>query len=359
MARKDFAFTVLDSNEEAETYQWYRRKHWESENFLVMETSDWGPDWKIFRSEEAVVGVTKDDCAQSFFIMGDAHDFEIYLEREPDNRHDPNAIKVMAAATVKGRRIVGRLGYLSRETAMALQNEAEIDARPHSVWLPYGDCRYGLRITVLVRSIAFRNRQDSGRIPPIPPRSRPVGRSDENVNAGSEGTRIGTRQRGKRRTLSIPGARHSSVRGFFATVLVIGCLGGIVLAGFAVVASRWPAPKTPRHAVPPASDSSRRDSGSDISRPTIEDKSILPATELIPATVPEQEAVVEKPELAANPRIRLWRDKSGSYTVLAEYRWHTPVKVCLIRVSDSKEIKVDLDRLSDDDVAWIKKQMKK
>jgi hypothetical protein len=89
------------------------------------------------------------------------------------------------------------------------------------------------------------------------------------------------------------------------------------------------------------------------------DKTLPQAAESFPTTVPEHEAVVEKPVVTANPRIRTWRDKSGSYTVQAEYKWHTPVKVCLIRISDGKEIKVNLDELSDDDVAWIKKQMKK
>lgn len=65
-----------------------------------------------------------------------------------------------------------------------------------------------------------------------------------------------------------------------------------------------------------------------------------------------------EPEPPTARDLRTWHDKSGGYTIEAEYLWHTPDKVCLRR-ADGKEVKVPMDRLSDDDVEWIKQQVKR
>lgn len=154
---KQFSFLNLERGEEIEPNRWYRLRHWESQNFLVMKTEK-SKDWKFFRSEEPVVGVSFGDCEKAFLILGDRPDFRISLRREPNNPVDKNAIMVVGSATIKGRKRAGQLGHLSKETAFELKDEKEIDARPHSVYIPYDDCLYGLKINVLVRSQAYLKR---------------------------------------------------------------------------------------------------------------------------------------------------------------------------------------------------------
>ena len=151
---KDFQFLILDHGESPEPNRWYRLSHWQSPHFLRMQ-STWTADWRISSQEEPVVGVTHGDRERSFLVLGDQPDFRIFLEREPDNPHDRNAIKVMGAATVEGAARVEHLGYLSKETAEALRDEKQIDARPYAVYLPYQGHLFGLRITTLVRSKAY------------------------------------------------------------------------------------------------------------------------------------------------------------------------------------------------------------
>jgi hypothetical protein len=88
--------------------------------------------------------------------MGDQPDFKIFLKKEPNNPVDPNAVKVMGSATVDGEKMVAQLGYIPKEIAQELSNEKEIDARPQTVWLPYEDRQYGLRIKILVRSAIYK-----------------------------------------------------------------------------------------------------------------------------------------------------------------------------------------------------------
>ena len=92
--------------------------------------------------------------------MGDQPDFKIFLKKEPNNPVDPNAVKVMGSATVDGEKMVAQLGYLPKEIAQELSNEKEIDARPHMVYLPYGDRRYGLRVNILVRSASYKKKKE-------------------------------------------------------------------------------------------------------------------------------------------------------------------------------------------------------
>ncbi|MFH2219416.1 MAG: HIRAN domain-containing protein [Pseudomonadota bacterium] len=124
-----------------------------------METF-WTEDWKTFSAEETVVGVTRDTREADFLLMGDRADFNIFLEREKDNPVDQNAIKVMGSTTIEEKSIVRQLGYLSKETAEALKNEKEIDAKPYSVFLPYKDRSYGLKIRILVRSASYKKKMD-------------------------------------------------------------------------------------------------------------------------------------------------------------------------------------------------------
>jgi len=161
--RKNFKFLICDSKSEAPENTWYRLRKWQSKNFLLMN-APYTRDWKIFQArktlngEEEVVGTFINARRDAFLIMGDASDFRVFLEREPDNPKDKNAIKVMGAATVDGRKMVEQLGYLSKETAALLKDEVEIDARPYSVYLPYKDKSFKLYIRILVRSERYKKK---------------------------------------------------------------------------------------------------------------------------------------------------------------------------------------------------------
>ena len=65
----------------------------------------------------------------------------------------------MGSATVEGEKMVNQLGYVPKEIARELSKEQEIEARPHSVYLPYEDTRYGLRINILVRSVSYKKKK--------------------------------------------------------------------------------------------------------------------------------------------------------------------------------------------------------
>ena len=156
---KHFQFLIVDTKAEIVKNKWYRLSHWKSQHFLKMDC-DWDKDWKSAISEEEVVGVSYDNRAQKFVILGDQEDFQIFLEREPENPQDPNAIKVMGRATINGENVVEQLGYLSKETALYLKDEKEIDARPYSVYLPYEGRLFGLRIRILVRKAAYKKKHN-------------------------------------------------------------------------------------------------------------------------------------------------------------------------------------------------------
>jgi hypothetical protein len=157
---KHFQFIICDDNEEAELNKWYRLERWKSVNYLKMNTK-WSRDWKKFASEVPVSGVTQGNRQSDFLIMGDQPDFKIFLERERDNPVDLNAIKVMGSATVENEKIIHQLGYIPKEVSEQLANEKEIDATPHSVYIPYADKpnQYGLRINVLVRSASYKKKK--------------------------------------------------------------------------------------------------------------------------------------------------------------------------------------------------------
>jgi len=160
---KHFMFLICDDKSEASLNKWYRLRRWKSPNFLRMETT-WTRDWKVFSGgsslsgEEEVVGVTHGNREVDFLLMGDQADFKIFLERERDNPVDPNAIKVMGSATVDEQPMIRQMGYLSKETAKMLKDEEDIDARPYSVYLPYEDRSYGLRVRVLIRSESYKRK---------------------------------------------------------------------------------------------------------------------------------------------------------------------------------------------------------
>lgn len=169
--KKNFRFLIVDRPDEIDKNCWYRMRHWDTSHYLRMDTN-WDRDWKTFLAAEPVVGVTFEDRQRKFIVMGDLPDFRIYLQKDPRNPHDNNAIKVMASATVSGVPTVEQLGFLSRETAESLKDEKKIDARPYSVFLPYQESRFGLKIRVLTRSQVYRKKTGQ----PTTPRKKKTAR---------------------------------------------------------------------------------------------------------------------------------------------------------------------------------------
>ncbi len=128
----------------------------------------WDTDWKVFESEEKVVGVTHDSRTINFLTLCDQPQFRVFLEREPLNQHDPNAIKVMGSAIIDGETVVKQLGYLSKHTSLQLKDEEDLEARPYSVYLPVSGHSYGLRIRILVRSQKYRKKYYGASAIPAP-----------------------------------------------------------------------------------------------------------------------------------------------------------------------------------------------
>jgi hypothetical protein len=175
--KRGFKFTECDSPLDAKPDTWYHLSKWKRPYYLhynKIKTQDLGGymkmemtaregdfgDWKLFRNgfgnganqgKYAVAGVTYEDRMNTFILIGDAPDFKLYLERDPDNSYDPNAIKVMGIGTVQGQFISGQLGFLDKDTAKELRNVKEIDAIPFSVSLPVDGAFYELKIFILTK----------------------------------------------------------------------------------------------------------------------------------------------------------------------------------------------------------------
>ncbi len=146
---KEFKFVICDDEAEADENEWYRLERWKSPNFIKMKTS-WGDDWIAFPPEVPVMGINKEpQRAIDFLMMADRPDFRVFLEREPSNPHDSNAVKVMASAKVDGEQRIRHLGYLPRDVAEMMKNEKELDARPHCAYLSYEGKDLDFRIRVL------------------------------------------------------------------------------------------------------------------------------------------------------------------------------------------------------------------
>ncbi|SDB61028.1 hypothetical protein SAMN05660653_03161 [Desulfonatronum thiosulfatophilum] len=171
--RKNVEFLIVDRGEEIPKNKWYRISDWKSQHFLVMET-DWDKDWKCFAREEKVVGVTHEERDVKFLRLFDQPDFKIYLEKDLTNKYDPYAVKVMGSAMIDGNLIVEQLGFLSKDISKDLKDENELDARPHSVYLPVQGNNYGLRINILTRSQRYKNKVHGKQAKPIPKKDKNI-----------------------------------------------------------------------------------------------------------------------------------------------------------------------------------------
>ncbi len=160
---KNFQFATYDTKEDIEDCTWYRLKDWGyPDYYLRWQNRGYGRDWKISSpTEEDVVGVSYEGRADSFVILADQPEFKMYFEREPDNPHDPNAIKVMGSALVNGQTVQSQLGYLSTDTAKLYKDEPELKVGNASVKLPYDGKYFSLKVQILERSKVWKSKQKS------------------------------------------------------------------------------------------------------------------------------------------------------------------------------------------------------
>jgi hypothetical protein len=78
-------------------------------------------------------------------MLARAVPFPVELEREPDNKFDPNAVKVNLAATKKLSSLKGKhLGYLRREVAELLAHRLDAGTvEPVKLWVTEIDPKEG------------------------------------------------------------------------------------------------------------------------------------------------------------------------------------------------------------------------
>jgi hypothetical protein len=147
---KEFKFAIYDEESEASENEWFRLERWKAPNFVKMKTSWDGDKWAAFPPEVTVMGINKDpQRGIAFLTMSDRPDFRVFLMREPTNPVDPNAIKVMASATVDGEQRIRQLGYIPKDLAELMKDEKELDARPHCAYLPIPGRDLDFKIRVL------------------------------------------------------------------------------------------------------------------------------------------------------------------------------------------------------------------
>lgn len=109
-------------------------------------------DWKTIVRDQIVVGTRYENRERGLRILAQSEGFRVFLERDPENEHDANAIKVMGEAKgIEAR----QLGFLPREVASQLESPQELDARPNSVTLPGDGYRVRFTVDVLGRSKAY------------------------------------------------------------------------------------------------------------------------------------------------------------------------------------------------------------
>lgn len=134
--------------------RWYRVNDWEPPNYILWKRPPlnklWGRGWLNLFEQEKVVGITQ-NRQDHFLILGHKQDFEMFLEPEPENKYDKNALKVMCKATVQGKKITNQIGYISKGTAKKLKNRKDLIAFPHSAYLPCQGKSLVLKIRILGR----------------------------------------------------------------------------------------------------------------------------------------------------------------------------------------------------------------
>lgn len=156
----ELPFVTARHGSQVEPGVWYRLDRWTHDNYFRINTT-WGPDWKIFQAgglnhEVPVAGVTFNDGEIEFMRLVGQPDFRMYLERDPHNRHDRHAIKVMVRGTLRGKSMTDHIGFVPAKLTQRLSHEPAIDVRPYAVHLATADRKFGIRVRILVRSNRWR-----------------------------------------------------------------------------------------------------------------------------------------------------------------------------------------------------------
>lgn len=170
-------------------------------------------------------------------------------------------------------------------------------------------------------------------------------------------------------------------RGLAAAGVVLGTIGsawlflggfvmlaGLVGAGAAVdkavddarkAAAVAPAPGADRPDAPAAAPVAPVDAAPVVEQPAAEMPPLPAAAEAQPTTDPVPQPFASDPPKPKKPEreARTWQDASGQFKVEATLKSMASGKVKLIK-ADGTEISVPVERLSEDDQAYIKAQMK-
>ncbi len=158
---KNFQFMVYDEKSDVERGVWYRMKDWEyPSNYLRLEDPVKGRPCAVSPYEEKVMGTEFEDRWKNLVLLGDKPDFRLFLEREPNNKFDKNAIKVMCSATIDGSKMTRHLGYVQKETAAVLKGVDDIDVGSVSISFPTGTHPLILKIQIVYTSPSWTHEVD-------------------------------------------------------------------------------------------------------------------------------------------------------------------------------------------------------
>jgi hypothetical protein len=181
---------------------------------------------------------------------------------------------------------------------------------------------------------------------------------------------------------------HNSESGTSTAVMVMAAIVALIVAvpvfifgGLAVLAAIMPSPESlpvaaksdPPAVIMRAVDAQPMIETGDSPSPIILEAIPVPVETAPPAPiVPVAPApITVSPPVAASPpvekpipvleppsNIRVWQAAEGGFRVEAEFLFFATGKVKLKRVDTGKELLIDLDKLSPDDVAWVEAKRK-
>ena len=125
---------------------------------------------KIWLDDVKVAGVTQAEYAEttnSFILNGNDDNRAIILERDPDNKYDPNAIKVIGKWKVGGQERTGQLSWIEADVAaemVATDPELNFAAVARTLFAPRPGYSAGIRLRILCkygveRSSRYRERE--------------------------------------------------------------------------------------------------------------------------------------------------------------------------------------------------------
>jgi hypothetical protein len=151
-ARQHFRFVIYEAGEDVAPNTWYQKSHWNNKNFVSYRAPrDNDPTW-IDVDTVKVSGISFGTRAVDLLSLACSDDFTLYVEAEPDNPVSPTAIKVMACATVHGRRVSKHVGYLPDEVTTTYAGETFAISPARMFLPPNPDLHLGLEVALRRRA---------------------------------------------------------------------------------------------------------------------------------------------------------------------------------------------------------------